>query len=372
MNLQVQWDGNRKRVKLLGLPLSTTLAELKEKVNAETSIPVANQTISSGFPPKKIADVDESALISSLGITNGASISVKEEVRQVAQPTPQLANAVSGALSSTEVAMDKNMENLIAMGFSQSVARQALSLADGNFDGALELCFSGGLEDDAAHTGSTGISSSTAGAASLERVMTRRVIDADNSCLFNSVGYCIYGSARGRKAAPTLRTIICEAVMTNPDVFSEPVLGKEPFEYCQWIMDPQKWAGEIEMVVLSDHFSIEIRAVDILTGKIYYYGQDKGHAQILYVIYDGIHYDALVEAIAGAPESEDITRFSTSVGPQKDAEAQAVAKKLRESKQYVDLAGCDLKCMVCGMGLRGQKGALEHAKATTHQNFGQI
>jgi ubiquitin thioesterase OTU1 len=89
-------------------------------------------------------------------------------------------------------------------------------------------------------------------------------------------------------------------------------------------------------------------------------------------LYDGVHYDALAEApYPDAHESLDTTRFSIT-DDSKIAAAQAVAADLKQRKQYIDLAGCDLKCMICGKGLRGQEGAREHARVTQHQNFGQI
>lgn len=40
--------------------------------------------------------------------------------------------------------------------------------------------------------------------------------------------------------------------------------------------------------------------------------------------------------------------------------------------QYTDTAHFDLRCLVCQQGVKGQKGALEHATATGHQNFAEF
>ena len=40
-----------------------------------------------------------------------------------------------------------------------------------------------------------------------------------------------------------LRKIIAATVMSNPDEFSEAVLEKPREEYCEWILNPQKWGG---------------------------------------------------------------------------------------------------------------------------------
>lgn len=43
-----------------------------------------------------------------------------------------------------------------------------------------------------------------------------------------------------------------------------------------------------------------------------------------------------------------------------------------QRNQYTDMGNASLKCMVCLKLLAGEKGALEHARATKHQNFGQV
>lgn len=48
--------------------------------------------------------------------------------------------------------------------------------------------------------------------------MVRRIIDADNSCLFNAVGYVL---RRKRKVGTELRRMITEAVREKPEVYNE-------------------------------------------------------------------------------------------------------------------------------------------------------
>lgn len=48
--------------------------------------------------------------------------------------------------------------------------------------------------------------------------MVRRIIDADNSCLFNAVGYAL---RRKRKVGSELRQMITEAVRGSPEVYNE-------------------------------------------------------------------------------------------------------------------------------------------------------
>ena len=56
--------------------------------------------------------------------------------------------------------------------------------------------------------------------------VARRVVDADNSCLFASVGYVMEGT---RAAAPKLRALVAKAVVSDPVTYSEAFLGGEEF-----------------------------------------------------------------------------------------------------------------------------------------------
>lgn len=137
------------------------------------------------------------------------------------------------------------------------------------------------------------------------RAVARRIIDSDNSCLFNAVGY---STERTRKAAPKLRKVVQSTVAADPFTFNDGFLGRENAEYQEWIMNPQHWGGAIELYILSKHFGCEISAFDIQTQRVDTYGQDEGFTQRCMVVYDGLHYDALaVAAFPDAPEEVDCT-----------------------------------------------------------------
>uniref|UniRef100_A0A7S3XT64 Ubiquitin thioesterase OTU n=1 Tax=Heterosigma akashiwo TaxID=2829 RepID=A0A7S3XT64_HETAK len=126
-------------------------------------------------------------------------------------------------------------------------------------------------------------------------------------------------------------------------------------------------------VIIVKFFASEIVVVDIQSLNTYKYGSEFN--QRAFLLYDGVHYDAMAEALEsqGEKKSEDtdVTVFDSSDESRISA-ALDVAAELKARNQFVNLAGCDLKCLVCGRGLKGQAGALEHARATSHQNFGQI
>ena len=90
--------------------------------------------------------------------------------------------------------------------------------------------------------------------------LIRRVIPADNSCLFAAVAHAHGGAAGRRERADGLRRVVADAVMADGERYSEAVLGKPPYEYCEWILNAEHWGGGIELAVLSDHFGTEICA----------------------------------------------------------------------------------------------------------------
>ena len=90
------------------------------------------------------------------------------------------------------------------------------------------------------------------------------------------------------------------------------------------------------------------------------------------MIYSGIHYDALsLSPSKGAPAD-----FHTTVFPVHDDSVLEAAKrvvgKLKEEHYYTDTATFDLRCGVCGVGLKGEKGAREHAMSTGRKSINLI
>ncbi|CAN0248193.1 unnamed protein product [Ectocarpus sp. 12 AP-2014] len=407
LNLKITWGAGASSARLLGLDDGITLSELKGVIAEKSGIETHRAQLKAGFPPKDVSGSDADPVVS-LGITSGSALTVLE---RKAPPSPTLTPTQpspppppssvpslppSAAASSTssvcaappappqlqqrqEPAADPALvQSLVDMGFEQGFAAKALEVAGGDVNTAVEICMSG---DPAALVSDSGRAASTATAA---RIMVRRIIDADNSCLFNAVGYAL---RRKRKVGTELRQMITEAVRGSPEVYNEGILGKQPEEYCRWISDPKSWGGEIELSILSRKarakgngcrargaggLVVMITVVDIQTNNAYSYGEEHGFGRRLFIIYDGIHYDALAEAASEtAPESDDVTVFDPSEKA-KEILAKAVAADLKARNQYTDMGNASLKCMVCFKLLAGEKGALEHARATKHQNFGQV
>ena len=121
----------------------------------------------------------------------------------------------------------------------------------------------------------------------------RRVIPADNSCLFNAVAHALEGGCKDR--ASTLRKVVADAVLADGERFCEAVLGQPPKEYAEWIQDAAHWGGGIELAVLAEHFNTELAAFDIQSQRVDTFGSTNGYSQRAFLLYDGIHYDALVK-----------------------------------------------------------------------------
>eukprot|EP00899_Mesostigma_viride_P002098 jgi/Mesvir1/1188/Mv17682-RA.2 len=210
----------------------------------------------------------------------------------------------------------------------------------------------------------------------------RKEIASDNSCLFRAVAFVM---DHREELAPQLRSVVADAVLADPFRFSEGVLGKPGSEYADWIRRPNSWGGGIELAILSEHYGREIAAYDVVTCRCDLYGQGSGYRERVFLMYDGIHYDALgLSLFEGSPDDALVTVFDVS--PQggsagvmlADAEvnadqmsemALALVTEAHHKKQFTDVGRFTLRCGVCRAGVKGQKEAVEHARATGHGSF---
>lgn len=86
------------------------------------------------------------------------------------------------------------------------------------------------------------------------------------------------------------------------------------------------------------------------------------------LVYSGIHYDALsLSPTPDAPPSFHTTVFPVHDDSVLNAAGQLV-QKLKDQHYYTDTATFDLRCGVCGEGLKGEKGAREHAMSTGRES----
>lgn len=170
-------------------------------------------------------------------------------------------------------------------------------------------------------------------------------------------------------AMQDLRGLIASTIQDNPDLYNDAVLGMKRDTYCSKINRADTWGGEIELAILSDHFKVAIRNIDCKTGHVYSYGDDFN--QVIYIVYSGIHYDAIALSPAeNAPAEWDQTQFSADDTIIEKA-AQELVTELRKRSYFTDTSSFSLRCNDCGTGLKGEKDAQAHAMLTRHINFGE-
>ena len=182
--------------------------------------------------------------------------------------------------------------------------------------------------------------------------IVQRVMPDDNSCLFRAIASAVLS---GMDAVNELRSVIASAIQANPVEYSKGVLdNQEPDDYCRWIQMGDAWGGQIELVILSKHFELEICSIDIKSGRVDKYNEGKPTRCIL--AYSGIHYDTIAFSRFNSSPEEDEKVFQSSEDEILDA-AVSLCQKLKERGYYADTF--KTKFMDCGTISTGEKGAAE-------------
>ncbi|XP_023346813.1 ubiquitin thioesterase OTU1 [Eurytemora carolleeae] len=197
--------------------------------------------------------------------------------------------------------------------------------------------------------------------------LKRQVVPADNSCLFTSINFCMSGEVVKSEHSVFMREIIATTVAGDPEKYSEPFLGQTNERYCAWIQGKDAWGGGIELQILAEYFQVQIVVVDTKSGCLTKFGETGNFSQMMILIYDGIHYDALYLPSSQSKRSV----FNTSENSILES-ALKLAEKEKLAHNYTDTAGFTLKCLVCGHRMMGEKEAQSHAQSTKHTNFSEI
>lgn len=183
----------------------------------------------------------------------------------------------------------------------------------------------------------------------------------DNSCLFSSVAYLLMDGAV--ELASELRSLAASLIASNPVEYNEAILGRDPQEYVQWIRQMNSWGGAIELAVFARHFGVQIASVDVGSLRLDVFGSDLHTKSRIYVLYSGIHYDA-IEAVDGRKvfDADDKKVYE---------QVMLLAAKEQVAGRYTDMAKFTLKCDDCGQALKGQMAAQEHSQTTKHCHFSE-
>ena len=203
-------------------------------------------------------------------------------------------------------------------------------------------------------------------------ILTRKVVPANNSCLFTSIDFLIEErTSINLECEKSMRELIASIVQSDKDTYNSAILGKSNKDYCKWIMSSDSWGGAIEIAILSKYYGIEIDVVDTQSGRIDRFGEDQNYSHRILIIYDGIHYDALVLESLDPSCPSYKHKFPTS-DHSILFQAQELANEAKSSRQYTDVNQFSLRCLVCQKCLTGQVEAQLHAKNTGHINFGEV
>ncbi|KAJ5555510.1 hypothetical protein N7461_003980 [Penicillium sp. DV-2018c] len=199
-----------------------------------------------------------------------------------------------------------------------------------------------------------------------------RVMPDDNSCLFRAVGAAVMGDM---DTMVELRSIIASSIQSNPEEYTEAILGQSPDKYCAWIQNEDSWGGAIELKILSEYFNIEICSIDVQTLNMFQFNE--GAPTRCIVVYSGIHYDVLALSPSNPPYThanplaDGDTKIFESVDPVVLEKAKELCRVLQGKHYYTDTAGFTVRCNVCGGTFTGEKGATKHAAETGHYDFGE-
>ncbi|CAE6339526.1 unnamed protein product [Rhizoctonia solani] len=302
---------------------SATVLSLQQSIHDLSGLLPSQQELKSGYPPKALTLIPELPL-SSLGLQRGDQITVMAKPGSVAASTESAAPTVP-------------------VSTPQPIA--STQAPKGNAGSADD----GFVETDAG-------------------TLVHRVVPDDNSCLFSSVAI-VFG--QDITAARKMRSIVVDVIKNDPETYSDVILGQSRDSYMAAISKDSTWGGAIELSIFSDHFRTEIDSYDVETGRCDKFGEGKYDNRCI-LMYSGIHYDAVSLApIRDAPADFHTTVFPIDGSDNISQAASKLASQLRASRKFTNTSNFDLKCEICGQGLKGEKEARAHAAQTGHTSFGE-
>lgn len=158
--------------------------------------------------------------------------------------------------------------------------------------------------------------------------------------------------------------MVAQYILARPLEYTAVVLGQEPRNYAQWIQQPDKWGGAIELAIFSDIYGVEIGSFDVQSGRMDLFGEGRGYRNRVYLQYTGIHYEAFYQTL----NKEIITIFPAS-DPEVTDQIRELVMAARAAHKYTDTSQFTLRCGDCRIGLKGQLEAQKHAQQTNHFNF---
>ncbi|KIW00921.1 uncharacterized protein PV09_07664 [Verruconis gallopava] len=329
----------------INLADEATVADLTSKIRELSSLSAF--TLKAGFPPKllDLDKFDSSVKLSDTGFNlNGERVQVEERNKEQ-KTSPSVHGYTSASAPPTSVARNSDERTSAAKLVSQPEQPLPLKKKPNKFE-----------EDPPAVELSDG------------SYLVHRVMPDDNSCLFRALGKCLLGS--DVDGMVELRSMVAQGVQADTDRFNAIVLEKEPDDYCRWIQNPNSWGGATEIIIIAETFGIEVCAVNLEDCSIQRFNE--GQAQRVFLVYSGIHWDALAANAMGkwGPPEIDVTQFD-ALDIEIEQKAIEIGRRLSEAGYYTNTTSFAIKCNICGWVGKGEKGAIAHANSTGHQDFGE-
>lgn len=216
----------------------------------------------------------------------------------------------------------------------------------------------------------------------LNKYLILRNIPDDNSCLFNSISYALYGPQAikpGSLSSQKLRDIVVEEIGAHPEIYSEVVLGRTNEKYREWIRKSTSWGGAIELGILAARLQVCIHCLDIELGQfIKFESETRRPSSFIILIYLGIHYDVLalndiLSKSEGSMSSDNcVWPLDTKISQSLTNAALYLCGLLQSRNYTTNTTTFRVRCLVCYQVLVGETGATRHANETGHFNFGEV
>lgn len=201
--------------------------------------------------------------------------------------------------------------------------------------------------------------------------LVRNSVPADNSCLFTSVAkLCEMPSADNialKVAGRKLREACATAAAADPDpTMKALLLGHDSVEaYGRWIRLDHNWGGEPEVLMLADHFGVEIVVCSCESLSFLRYAAEGASTKgTCYLLYTGQHYDPLCGADGTMifPTTHDSAAIEASALAIAKEHNEAAARRAQEKRVN------RLKCNGCGALCDDAAAFQEHCSVVEHDD----
>ena len=124
----------------------------------------------------------------------------------------------------------------------------------------------------------------------------------------------------------------------------------------------------MELNILCSIARVEIAAVDIQTGRADVYGQGGGYSHRVYMLFSGIHFDAVIFSHPNHMNTNTLRQVRADDSSAEQS-VQVLAASLRSQGAFTDQQSMQLVCQTCGFEMMGDYEARLHAGSSGHTDF---